>query len=325
MNAAILQDVTPVTSRWWPLSLVEGVTREKPLGTTLGSLPIVLFRDARGIVRALEDRCAHRRVPLSLGRLTHEGRLQCGYHGWTYDGETGVCTAIPHLGEDTPIPKLYRVSRYRAVEHNGFVYVWTGDPERAPALPPEREMAATYRGSTVLPLGYEDVLATLLDGPQVLLCTAGVELNDYFTRDLQMHENGCVSVERGALWSGRSRPYHFVSDYPLVFRTTIDEEHSEVLLELLTDQEVPLYSTLIGLAPSARGTTTAHWRCAVFNQARGTRPVLLRTMLGVSRRAPLAPRNVIDGTALLKLLPGPSLQWANLRQRALRATAAVAN
>jgi nitrite reductase/ring-hydroxylating ferredoxin subunit len=323
MNAAISQHTMPVAPQWWPVSLVERVTREKPLGMTLGSLPIVLFRDHRGIVRALEDRCAHRRVPLSLGRVTPEGRLQCGYHGWTYDGETGTCTAIPHLGEDTPIPKLYRVLRYRAVEHNGFVYVWTGDPERAPALPPEREIAMGHRGSTVLPLGYEDVLATLLDGPQVLLRTAGVQLNDYFIRDLQVHESGSVSVERGALWSGRSEAYHFVSDYPLVFRTTLDGERSEALLELLTDEEVPLYSTLIGLTPSARGTTTMHWRCRVFNQARGARAVLLRTMLGVSRRAPLAPRTAIDGAALVEVLPGPSLQWKNLRQRSPRAMAAV--
>jgi nitrite reductase/ring-hydroxylating ferredoxin subunit len=323
MNAAILQNVTPFTPRWWPLSLIEDVTRERPLGVTLGSAPIVLFRDARGTVCALEDRCAHRRVPLSLGRMTREGRLQCGYHGWTYDGETGVCSAIPHLGEGTPIPKLYRVSSYRAVEHNGFVYVWTGEHECAPELPQQREMATSYHGSTVVPLGYQEVLATLLDGPQVLLRTTGVELNDYFIRDLQVHENGCVSVERGALWSGRSRPYHFISDYPLIFRTTIDERHSEVLLELLTDQEVPLYCTSIGVVPSARGTTTMHWRCTVSKRARGTRAVLLRTMLGASRRAPLAPHNAIDGAALLNLLPGPSLQWARLRQSAPRATADV--
>ncbi|SCW56734.1 Rieske [2Fe-2S] domain-containing protein [Pseudomonas sp. NFACC52] len=41
--------------------------------------PLLLFRDAQGEARALEDRCAHRGSPLSLGKITVDGRVRCGY------------------------------------------------------------------------------------------------------------------------------------------------------------------------------------------------------------------------------------------------------
>ena len=34
---------------------------------------------------ALEDRCAHRQVPLHLG-VVCENQLKCHYHGWSYNG-----------------------------------------------------------------------------------------------------------------------------------------------------------------------------------------------------------------------------------------------
>ncbi len=55
-----------------------------------------MYRDSVGTVRALANRCPHRRLPLSMGRVIPDG-LQCGYHGWTFDGATGRCTLIPNF------------------------------------------------------------------------------------------------------------------------------------------------------------------------------------------------------------------------------------
>ena len=43
------------------------------------------------------DCCPHRLVPLSEGRITATGQLQCGYHGWNFNS-SGKCTAIPQGG-----------------------------------------------------------------------------------------------------------------------------------------------------------------------------------------------------------------------------------
>ncbi len=42
----------------------------------------------------MADRCPHRLAPLSEGRVNEEGRLECPYHGWTFNGD-GSCHSIP--------------------------------------------------------------------------------------------------------------------------------------------------------------------------------------------------------------------------------------
>lgn len=57
----------------------------KPVRVTLGGIHYVLFRAQDGRVGALLDRCPHRLAPLSAGQCTANGKLQCAYHGWTFD------------------------------------------------------------------------------------------------------------------------------------------------------------------------------------------------------------------------------------------------
>jgi phenylpropionate dioxygenase-like ring-hydroxylating dioxygenase large terminal subunit len=76
----------------------------------------------------MEDRCAHRRMPLSLGRITEDDKLVCPYHGLTYD-ETGACVLVP--GQKTP--SGIRLHTYPVEDRNGLIWVWMGDPDRADA------------------------------------------------------------------------------------------------------------------------------------------------------------------------------------------------
>jgi toluene monooxygenase system ferredoxin subunit len=56
-------------------------------GAVIQGRPVVLVHVACG-VRAFEDRCAHRGVPLSSGELC-EDVLTCTTHLWQYDARTG--------------------------------------------------------------------------------------------------------------------------------------------------------------------------------------------------------------------------------------------
>lgn len=98
----------------------------KPFPRKILNEDIVLFRDADGVARALEDRCCHRATPLRLGEVVPQG-LQCGYHGMIFDG-TGKCVVIP--GQDS-IPPQARVRSYPIVERQEFIWIWMGDPELA--------------------------------------------------------------------------------------------------------------------------------------------------------------------------------------------------
>lgn len=114
------------TGNWWAAALRESVNSEKPLAVVCNGEALVLFRNATGELCALEDRCPHRRVPLALGTVTPKG-LQCGYHGWTFNGATGMCTTIPNLREDERVPSRYGARAYRVAESHGFVHVWLGE------------------------------------------------------------------------------------------------------------------------------------------------------------------------------------------------------
>jgi nitrite reductase/ring-hydroxylating ferredoxin subunit len=101
---------------WWPVAHSDEV-RQHPGAFRLGTRDLAVYRDLTGTPRAVEDRCPHRRLPLSMGRLTEDGSIQCRYHGWSFDGATGRCTAIPNLSADERIPNGIKVAAFSAVEN----------------------------------------------------------------------------------------------------------------------------------------------------------------------------------------------------------------
>ena len=72
------------------------------LGRTILKEPVVLYRQGNGEVVALEDRCAHRFAPLSMGHVVGGNRIQCPYHGLEYD-KTGACVLNPHGNKNIPV------------------------------------------------------------------------------------------------------------------------------------------------------------------------------------------------------------------------------
>jgi len=58
---------------------------------------IAVFRDG-GKLYAIDGVCMHQGGPLARGKLC-EGRIQCPWHGWTYDLQTGnnAATCQPML------------------------------------------------------------------------------------------------------------------------------------------------------------------------------------------------------------------------------------
>jgi phenylpropionate dioxygenase-like ring-hydroxylating dioxygenase large terminal subunit len=105
-----------------------------PLPFTLLGENIVLFLDERGRPAALKDRCCHRTAKLSKGRCVN-GRLECGYHGWTYDG-TGRVVRIPQYDAGRTIPADYCTPAYRCEARYGYAWVALEEPiAPIPAMP----------------------------------------------------------------------------------------------------------------------------------------------------------------------------------------------
>jgi len=92
--------------------------------------PLVFYRTEAGAPVAMEDRCPHRRAPLSMGKLVGD-RVQCVYHGMEYEA-SGKCVRVPG---QTSIPPRLKAKTYPIVERHGWVWVWMGEAAAAdPAL-----------------------------------------------------------------------------------------------------------------------------------------------------------------------------------------------
>ena len=109
----------------WYCAGFSGELGQTPIGRVFLNEPVVMFRTMNGTPVALEDRCCHRRAPLSKGKVEGD-RLRCGYHGFLYDA-SGAVVWVP--GQDK-IPPDARVGCKPVRETNGFAWIWMGDPAR---------------------------------------------------------------------------------------------------------------------------------------------------------------------------------------------------
>ncbi|HVE14866.1 MAG TPA: aromatic ring-hydroxylating dioxygenase subunit alpha, partial [Elusimicrobiota bacterium] len=110
---------------WYPLAKSRDLKPGGMRAVSFAGDPIVLVRPEKGALYALEDRCAHRQVPLHEGTVCGE-QLKCGYHGWTYD-RAGKCVEVPYLGKAHP----NGVRAYPCREEYGLIFVFPGDPAKA--------------------------------------------------------------------------------------------------------------------------------------------------------------------------------------------------
>jgi phenylpropionate dioxygenase-like ring-hydroxylating dioxygenase large terminal subunit len=78
---------------YWYVAATDAEISRKPVGRMILGDPIVLFRAEDGTPVAFEDRCPHRHLPLSMGKLVGD-TLQCLYHGLRF-ARDGHCVYIP--------------------------------------------------------------------------------------------------------------------------------------------------------------------------------------------------------------------------------------
>jgi phenylpropionate dioxygenase-like ring-hydroxylating dioxygenase large terminal subunit len=116
---------------WYPVAWSNELKPGKALARRFAAEPIVIYRGAGGEVFALEDRCAHRQVPLSLG-VVKDDQIKCHYHGWAYDG-SGRCVDVPYLGRER-LPN--GVKTYPVHEVDDLIFIFPGDPALADARRP---------------------------------------------------------------------------------------------------------------------------------------------------------------------------------------------
>jgi phenylpropionate dioxygenase-like ring-hydroxylating dioxygenase large terminal subunit len=145
---------------WYPAARSSEIRGRKLATATLLEIPLVLGRTDQGKAFAMRDSCPHRGIPLSYGCFDGKN-VECSYHGWRFDGESGQCVEVPSLTSQDKL-KVERIfaAHYPCEEHDGYVWVYlaarsrTGDPQPAarppdavPPAPRLRTFSARYRNT----------------------------------------------------------------------------------------------------------------------------------------------------------------------------------
>lgn len=117
---------------WYAVEHDHALAKGQVIEVKFWGTSVAVYRDDKGIVHAIEDRCAHRQLPLSGGVVAGD-RLVCNYHGWEYTGD-GALARIPHDMFGHKLPAC-RLKSYAVRVRYGLVWVFFGPEERAWSTP----------------------------------------------------------------------------------------------------------------------------------------------------------------------------------------------
>ncbi len=145
-----------IPNQWYPL-LESARVKRRPVPVARMGEKLVLWRDDAGRIVCWRDRCPHRGVALSRGRI-RDGTLECGYHGFRFAPD-GACVRMPCEGPDARIPAGLRATPRTVREAYGLVWLFWGEAgEALPEIPWFEEFGERHRGtascSIVWPLNY---------------------------------------------------------------------------------------------------------------------------------------------------------------------------
>lgn len=122
------REETTILKNFWYVAAEPEEIGQLPMSRTICNERIVFWRTGDGTPIAFEDRCCHRRMPLSKGTVVGD-TLRCHYHGLEFDA-AGACVHVP--GQTAVTPDA-RVRAYPLVERYNRVWIWIGDPALADA------------------------------------------------------------------------------------------------------------------------------------------------------------------------------------------------
>jgi phenylpropionate dioxygenase-like ring-hydroxylating dioxygenase large terminal subunit len=154
---------------WFPIEHASRL-HDEPRQVWLAGVAIALFRDRHGVAHALVDRCPHRGVALSLGRVLDDGCLECPFHGWRFAGD-GACTLVP-LNPRAKREQL-GVMALPTVERGGLIWVFTGEQppsDRPTPLVPDSLLRTDRRRhvqEVVFEAHWTRVMENMLDVPHL--------------------------------------------------------------------------------------------------------------------------------------------------------------
>lgn len=123
---------------WYPIALEKYTDKKNPFKFTLLGENLVIWWDHKNKKwNSMIDKCPHKLVPLSEGRINNNGNIECPYHGWTFNC-TGNCISIPHH-PNYKIKKHFNGKAYYTTNKQGIIWIWPENIE-INKKPPDKKL-----------------------------------------------------------------------------------------------------------------------------------------------------------------------------------------
>ena len=123
-----------IPNQWYAILESKEIKKGQIVGVTRMGEKMVAWRNAKGELSVMVDKCPHRGVALSVGKISGDC-IQCPFHGFEYD-TSGTCTLVPANGRGAEPPKALHVRSYPVREAHGIVFIWWGEPRPNDDYPP---------------------------------------------------------------------------------------------------------------------------------------------------------------------------------------------
>ena len=133
----------PIPNGWFAVAFSRDLVAGEVKSIHYFDTDLVLFRTRDGEARVLDAYCPHIGAHLGEGGKVVGDAVQCPFHNWQFNGESGQCTHIPYCER---IPPAARVRAWNVTEKNAMVFVW----HHAEDKPPEWDFPVAPE------LGHED-------------------------------------------------------------------------------------------------------------------------------------------------------------------------
>ena len=117
-----------VKNAWYVAGLAHEFPAQQLQGQVIAEKRPVMWRTTAGSAVAFDERCRHKRMPLSQGRLVEAACSNAPITACATTGR-GQCVRVPSY-PDGHIPTEARLRPFPVIEQDVLVWIWPGDPAK---------------------------------------------------------------------------------------------------------------------------------------------------------------------------------------------------
>ena len=186
---ALSQKFAEFPRTWVPVASTFELIPDKPTPVRFLDQSYVAFQDNDGEWRLMDDSCPHRLAPLSEGRIDREmNRIECAYHGWSFEPSSGACARIPQANEvvaKAAMPSARAcVASYPTRVHKSVLWAWPWEEDCLSVVDDVRAQpegfldgvaddASTYTRD--LPYSWDTLLENIVDPAHIPFAHHGLQ------------------------------------------------------------------------------------------------------------------------------------------------------